>query len=101
MTLDREIRELKLAELKKLIEELTYKTTSKLLLMYMKAEDDTTRSLIDSVFLLCSQLIQNYYNPRSVIILMKYLINDLRRLGVTVDHETVKKIVEIADELIS
>ncbi|MEM1830793.1 MAG: hypothetical protein QXE66_06145 [Desulfurococcaceae archaeon] len=94
-------RELKIAELKKLIDELTYKVTSKLLLMYMKAEDDNTRSLIDSVFLICSQLLQNYYNPRSVVILLKYLISDCRRLGVTVDHEIVKRIVETASELIT
>ncbi|MEM4004632.1 MAG: hypothetical protein QXM43_03230 [Desulfurococcaceae archaeon] len=94
-------RELKFVELKKLIDELTYRITSKLILMYMKAEDDNVRSMIDSVFLTCAQLLQNYNNPRSIIVLLKYLISDCRRLGVQVDTELVKRIVELASELVT
>ncbi|MEM1832375.1 MAG: hypothetical protein QXK07_05920 [Desulfurococcaceae archaeon] len=94
-------RELKLVELKKYIDKLTYETTRQLLLMYMKAEDDNVKAMIDNVFLICSQLLQNYNNPRGIIILLKYLISDCRRLGVTVDTELVKRIIDLSSELIT
>lgn len=93
-------KELKLVELKKHIDELTYKITSKLILMYAKADDDNVKSLIDSVFLICSQLLQNYHNPRAIIILLKYLLSDCKRLGVEVNVDLVKKIVDLSSELI-
>lgn len=93
-------KELKLVELKKYIDELTYKVTSKLILMYAQANDDNVKSLIDSVFLICSQLLQNYHNPRAIIILLKYLLSDCKRLGVEVNVDLVKKIVDLSSELI-
>ncbi|MEM4827198.1 MAG: hypothetical protein QXK07_04070 [Desulfurococcaceae archaeon] len=94
-------RELKLVELKKLIDELTYRVTSKLILMYAKAEDDNIRSMIDSVFLICAQLLQNYQNPRAIIMLLKYLVSDCKRLGVEVNVDLIRKIVETASELVT
>lgn len=94
-------RELKLVELKKLIDELTYRVTSKLILMYAKSEDDNVRSMIDSVFLICAQLLQNYQNPRAIIMLLKYLVSDCKRLGVEVNFDLVKKIVDLSSELVT
>ncbi|MEM4976084.1 MAG: hypothetical protein QXT64_02025 [Desulfurococcaceae archaeon] len=94
-------RELKFVELRKLIDELTYRITSKLILMYARADDDNIRSMIDSVFLICAQLLQNYQNPRAVIVLLKHLVTDCKRLGVEVNFELVKKIVDLSSELIT
>lgn len=86
-------------ELRSTITRLVRDITGKLMIAYSRAEDDNVRSCVCIAFAKCSQLLRNRGDPRTVLILLKQLLEDVHRLGVEVDEALVKRAVELAQEL--
>ncbi|MEM2287909.1 MAG: hypothetical protein QW503_02355 [Sulfolobales archaeon] len=88
-------------ELRSTIARLVRDITGKLVLAYNRAEDDNVRSRVCIAFAKCFQLLRNRGDPRTTLILLKQLLEDVRWLGVEVDEALVRKAVELAQEFTS